>query len=876
MFSRWIRMTSLCIGLPFLLGPSVLNGQTQASRNFVESNTPPEIFLFLIDVSGSMNDPLPVTVQSELIRKSKLEEVKGRLSKLVEQLPENERLIVTIFDHERKEIVDVVIGSDTDREKLLITLDTMIASRKGSTHLWSSADAELSRAKQLIEQGSSRVRLVILSDGEDMEKNPLFTHATLIEKHASLIQKELTIDWVTIGFDLASNVKSDFQEAGIRVVKAVDAEDLSPIRAGVTVSKREVRIGDEVEFKISSSGKLVAAILDMNDGEVVQLDPKESQQRIKHRFQQPGVYRAQFTVIARDGRQESASETIQVAALPWVVPGIKLEPAEVVLGKPVLCTADTDKSGLHFDWSMPDGTTKQGASVQWEPKKPGESVISLVATDHEGKRKTTQATLKVVKPPLPDLKIIGSEQVAYRHPIQLHVSPASEELTYSWRIQNHPEFRSDKGEVRYEPAGPGEYIFELEVQDQYAQSKSLKHVVQVELPEIQQPNFDLFAEGELVPGSSLQAKVLNQDENIVQYEWHVNGELTSEEPELTHEISGYGELIFELTIRDRFGQSQTNTRSIEIPLPLAPHSHFVIASKKPFEGEEIVVTDSSTGVCDTVRYEVIADPVGCVTETSTVGLVTRFMTHQPGRVEIIQIVEGPGGESRSSQKVEIDRRWIPVDAQFDQEMVEGVSPLEVVFLNRCSGDFEYGELDPGDGSAKLRFADMLNLKHVYQKAGKFYPVITVYAPATSKLAPKTWHGNAVRVAAPTPVWLKNLVWQLPILAGMAFSTWFGISWLSKRKEAHLARCIHGELVLTPKDNPLARVSYLCDGTKPSYSFSLPDGAMLMLSSTNRAGDEASYDVFIENDGGETRHKLLANRISDLDQYTLCFETATTS
>lgn len=869
-------MTSLYIGLSFLLCPSVLNGQTQDSRNFVESNTPPEIFLFLIDVSGSMNDPLPVTVQSELIRKSKLEEVKGRLIKLVQQLPENERLIVTIFDHERKEILDDVIGSGAEREKLLTTLDTMITSRKGSTHLWSSADAELARAKQLIEQGSSRVRLVILSDGEDMEKNPLFTHGKLIEKYSSLIQKELTIDWVTIGFDLASNVKSDFQGAGIRVVKAVDAEDLSPIRAGITVSKREVRIGDEVEFKISSSGKLVAAILDMNDGEVVQLDPKESQQRIKHRFQQPGVYHAQFTVIARDGRQESASETIQVVAPPWDVPRIMLEPAEVVLGKPVLCMAETDKSGLQFDWSMPDGTTMRGASVQWEPKKPGESLISLVATDQAGNRKTRQATLKVVKPPLPDLKIIGSEQVAYRHPIQLHVSPENKELTYKWRIHDHPEFRSDKSELRYDATEPGEHVFELEVQDQYAQSKSLKHVVKVELPGIQQPNFDLLAEGELAPGGLLQAKVLNQDENIVQYQWYVNGELMSEELELTHEIAGYGELTFELTIRDRFGQSRTTTRSIEVPLPPAPLSGFVVASKKPIEGEEIILTDSSTGVTDTIRYELIADPVGCVTESSKNGLVTRFMTHQPGTVEIVQIVEGPGGESRSSQKVEIDCRWVPVEAKFDQEMVEGVSPLEVVFLNRCSGDFEYGELDPGDGSAKLRFADLKNLKHVYQKAGKFYPIITVYSPATSKLAPKTWHGNAVRVAAPTPVWLKNLVWQLPILVGMAFSTWFGISLLSKRKEAHLARCIHGELVLTPKDNPLARVCYFCDGTQPTYSFSLPDGAMLRLSSTDGAGDEVSYNVLIDNEEGETRHSLTANQAADLDQYTLCFETATTS
>lgn len=842
----------------------------------MESDTPPEIFLFLIDVSGSMNDPLPVTVQAELVRKSKLEEVKGRLRKLVEQLPEKVRLIVTTFDHERKELVDATIGSGVDRAALLTTIDTMVTSRKGSTHLWSSADAELARAKQLIEQGSSRVRLVILSDGEDMEKNPLYTHTKLIEKYSSLIQKELTIDWVTIGFDLASNVKTDFQEAGIRVVQAKDAEDLSPIRAGMTVSRREVRIGDEVEFNLSSSGKLVAAILDLNDGKVVQLDPKQAQQCVKHRFKQMGSYRAHFTVIARDGRQESAYETIKVTALPWDTPKIQLEPAEVVLGKPVLVTAETDKSGLQYEWSMPDGSTKRGASVQWEPNTPGDVVISLVATDQEGTRKTRQATLKVVKPPLPDLKIIGDEQVAYRNPIQLQVSPASDQWTYHWRIHGQPDFESAQHEVRYAADEPGEYVFEVEIEDQYAQSKKLSHVVQVAKPKLLQPNFDLYAEGELVPGSLLRAKVLNEDQEVVQYEWHVNGEFTSEGPELMYEIADYGDFTFELTIRDRFGQSQKNVRSIEVPLPAAPLSSFVIASKKPIEGEEIVLTDSSTGVQDTIRYEVIADPVGCVTETTTDGLVTRFMTHQPGRVEIIQIVTGPGGESRSSQKVEIDRRWVPIEVKFDQEKVEGVSPLEVIFLNRCSGDIGYGELDPGDGSAKVKFADMSNLKHVYQKAGKFYPVITVYAPAASKHAPKTWHGEAVHVIAPTPVWVRNLLWQLPILAAMALTTWFGISVWTKRKEARLANCIHGELILTPKDNPLARVCYFCDGAQASYSFLLPNGASLNLSSKGGVGDETSYEVHVENQGAETRQVLVANQVSDFDQYTLCFETATAS
>jgi hypothetical protein len=865
----WLHISLGLLTIPL---PSQVDGQTQTSPVRVESTSPPEIFLFLLDSSGSMNDPSPVTVQTELTRRSKLEEVKDRLKKLIHHLPENARLMISTFDHERKEVFDSVIGPSNHREELLKKIDTSITSRNGSTHLWSSADAELARAQQLIQQGSSRVRLIILSDGEDMEKNPRYTHAKLIEKYSSLIQKELTIDWVTIGFDLAANIKHDFQDAGIRVVKAVDAEDLSPIRAGLQISKREVQINEEVEFIPTTSGRLVAAILDMNDGKVLQIDPKESSKRLTHRFRNPGSYRVAFTVIARDGRKEYASETVRVTSLPWDAPKIQMEPAEVVLGTPVVCTADTNNNGLQIEWRMPDGTTKRGSSIQWLPKKTGEAAITLVATDLEGLSKTSRKSLNVRKPPLPRLQIIGAEQVEFRSPIQLHVSPAVENLSYHWLVEDHPEFHCDEGKLSFNPPEPGSYTFTLQVKDQHAQSINLKHVVQVAVPEIPPPSFDLITEGELRPGGTLRASVLNRHEDVVQHQWRVNGALISEETALTFPIEEYGDLNFELTVHDRFGQSRKESRSIHVPLPPAPNSAFIIAAEKLIEGNDIVVTDSSTGVYHSVRYELTTEPKGIVAQSSVDGRITRFSTKQPGKVAITQITEGPGGINRSSQNIEIERRWIPVEAKFDQATVQGVSPLEITLLNKSSGDFEYGELDPGDGTQKIRFTDKMNLKYIYRRSGTFYPIIALYAPKESKLPPQIWRGKTVQVSAPTPLWVKNLLWQIPLLLGTSFGTWLGISSVNRRREAHRASYIHGELVLIPKDNPLARISYLCDGSQPSYLFSLEDGTQLHLSSFEGIDQEKSYEVILENDEGESRHTILANEPVELDKYTLCFET----
>jgi hypothetical protein len=111
------------------------------------------------------------------------------------------------------------------------------------------------------------------------------------------------------------------------------------------------------------------------------------------------------------------------------------------------------------------------------------------------------------------------------------------------------------------------------------------------------------------------------------------------------------------------------------------------------------------------------------------------------------------------------------------------------------------------------------------------------------------------------------------LLATIFCTWLGISFFNKWRESHLARCIHGALVLTPKNNPLEPVSCPCNGTQTSHLFSLRDGTQLLLSSKENAEKETSYELIIEKDERKTHHTLLANKPVELDEYTLCFETA---
>ena len=97
-------------------------GTFSAADNTIPSEshhqTPPDTFVFLVDISGSMKDQLSVAVQPRLTNDSKLQLVKFRLARLVHDLPPGTRVIVSVFDDQPSQICDVVLNSQTDRSEL--------------------------------------------------------------------------------------------------------------------------------------------------------------------------------------------------------------------------------------------------------------------------------------------------------------------------------------------------------------------------------------------------------------------------------------------------------------------------------------------------------------------------------------------------------------------------------------------------------------------------------------------------------------------------------------------------------------------------------------------------------------------------------------
>ena len=625
---RFIHWGILMLGLSSAVVNSVCNAQ--------DASDPPPVFDFLIDISGSMNDPISLARQPTLSKSSKLAEVKLRMSKLCAELPDRHRVIVCIFDHERRELCDIVLRSPADREKLASAIAS-IASRDGSTFLWRSVDEELSRASQLVSSTSQRARLIIYSDGDDMEKNANFTHKSVLDKHGNLIQKSLNLDWVTIGYDLAPTIKNDFEKAGASVVRALSAEQLIPLHSAFSISHPTIEAGQSIVVSDLSTGlQIIKQRIDFGDGTSHQeLNLNHGRfQDVRHLYSRPGTYEITLSTETSSGQRDSSRRTVSVKNRAWVMPVIRADVKVPELKKPIRFFVDqADK--LVLDWFFSDGSKHRGPSVVWTPKKPGKYSVELVATDEAGETKKHRCGFTVPNPAFPSLNIVSNRpSVEVGEPITVKAEPVNASFEYTWSADNRNIASGPSATLTFDQ--PGTREVRLNAKDAYGQSGSATTVVIVTPPAPPKAVFRL-ASSRIEPGQRLIAQ--NESSHTASsFVWRLNGEPVSQNRNLECEVPERGNYKVELIAKDRFGQSDTCAETIEVRQKwVAPVA--VIRTELQQGKGYLAVRFINESHGDVLTCEL--DP-GDGSPIQTVHGVDDFAhTYRPGRWQPIITVHGP-------------------------------------------------------------------------------------------------------------------------------------------------------------------------------------------------------------------------------------------
>jgi von Willebrand factor type A domain len=369
---------------------------SRPTATHAQETKPPSTFFVVIDVSGSMDDRFPAPVQPVLSDSTKIMDVKRRLGQLVQHLPDETRVVVTAFDHEAQEVCDIVLNSVDARAKLRSAFES-IKTRNGSTHLWRTADAQLAKASTIAKQHpESRVRILLYTDGEDMEKAPGLDHKSIIQKYGNILQSSITLDWVTIGFDIKNDVKKALESTGVQFTKGEKAEDLVPLRAGFRLSSDSVSVGETVAIIDDSLGiDVVERVVDWGDKSAYSRG-----ENLRHSYGAPGKYQIRYLIRSRQGKTNQCSRPIAVKQLrPKAF--FKVAETSIKLGDEVHFINESSESAVRWEWASNGNVFSKLRNPTLVIDHEKGCRISLTVWDSQSQSDRFEFTLSINKPNAP-------------------------------------------------------------------------------------------------------------------------------------------------------------------------------------------------------------------------------------------------------------------------------------------------------------------------------------------------------------------------------------------------------------------------------------------------------------------------------------------
>lgn len=751
----------------------------------------PMTFVLVIDVSGSMVDrPLPL--QARLSDATKLEDVKRRLGLLADHLPNNTRVIVTKFDHESQFVCDETLVSDEARAKLRSAFAT-ITSRDGSTHLWRTADAQLALAKKLAEANpEGRVRVLLYTDGEDMERAPGLDHNTIIKKYGSTLQSVVALDWITLGYDLKADVKSALEGTGVRFTRADKAEDIVPVQAAFTLSATRVLVGTEVRLVDESVGiDIVRRAVQWGDG-----SSTEEGDTLSHRFERPGRYRVRYAIKSSNGQVSQCSDSV-VVSLP-VAPSadFSVTARELRIGESLTAKYASPAQNITLLWTLDGMRVGNKGEVLLRLDTPGKHTIELTVADAYGQTASSRKLVTAQKPLSPVAGFRLQPEIATVGQVVTAINESTDTACrYLWELpsgestsEKHPSFIVD----RY-----GDQVAKLTVWDQFGQSHSRTQNLSVPRPG--KPVVDFLIPTDVVPGKPVTFVDRSSGEIEGTGKWYVDGVLIGDGRDASFTPVAPRRHVVKRIVMGPGGAAELS-RDLIVPAIDPPSASFVIGDRTPLVGDEIVITDTSRGDVERVVFEWAGanEPVVLVPGEGD----ERFFTFECNKVctlTIVQRVIGPGGESRSAQSVNILPRNIQPRAEFQVERGRGGDTTAVHFRNASVGTIEKMEFDPGDGSAPKLVVGSTDFFHEYPP-GDWVAQVIVFGP--DGFPPSRWTSKQMSFAAPLPAWVWRLWWQVPLGLLALFAIGRFAKRVSNRRLAVQRAMLAGQLAVRPAKKPI--------------------------------------------------------------------------
>ncbi|TWT40855.1 Pesticidal crystal protein cry22Aa [Thalassoglobus neptunius] len=599
----------------------------------------PRTFFIVVDVSGSMSHPFRAPVQPVLTNATKLHDVKRRLAMLAAHLPLQTRVIVTTFDTQAWQICDLRIEDESDRVQLKNKL-AEIKTWNGSTYLWRNVDAQLAHAKQICEENpNDRVRVLLYTDGEDMERRPGLDHNFIIQKYGDSLQSVVELDWVTIGYDLEAKVKASLQESGVHFTRADKPEEIVPLRSGFILSTTNLKVGETLEFSDDSVGlEIVKRQVDWGDS-----SPKEQGLRLSHKYTVPGTYDVEYVITSKNGKTSTSRQQIlvtnpssPVAKIRPLSPDAKLLPGQELEFEDV---SHGNCAQRRWEYGHDQTSSKQVLRAKFD--QPGEHLVKLIVADEYGQTSQAETSVVIRRPAPPQAAIQApTEPIIAGELVELIDASHGDVLNREWTYGN--------GQTSTEPIlsvsfnRPGRQDVVLAVTDRFGQTTQDAVTLKIQLPPPPVARIRVEKKQILV-NEPLTLEDASQGE-IQSREWSFGDDEKSTLKQSTVNFSKPGEQVIVLVVADEYGQTSRATETIQVRLPEPPVARIATVKDAITLGETVTFADVSRG--DIAKREWNFGSGQSSNEESL-----SLMPDQPGDVSVKLLVTDSYGQTVEAEQV---------------------------------------------------------------------------------------------------------------------------------------------------------------------------------------------------------------------------------
>ena len=311
------------------------------------------------------------------------------------------------------------------------------------------------------------------------------------------------------------------------------------------------------KFRDSSAiarGNIEEWIWDFGDGNT------SDKQNPDYRYNAPGTYSANLTVVSDSGCSHSTAKDIRIYALP----NAKFSAENVCEHDSVYFYNESTLSAgsMSFSWTFDDGSSSQEKNPVHYYSEPGTYQPRLIATSENQGKDTIQKDVTVYPKPDPDFTV---PEVCDGHPTEFsnHTSIVSGSVSsYTWDFGDGTNSIQEAPSKQY--LNPGSYKVNLTATSDHNCIADTQHTAIVrELPVAD------FEVNNVCDGEAIQLKNhSSSDEGSVSYYWTLGDGNNSVIEEPTHTYTKPGTYGIDLTATTQYNCVDSLTRHVQIyPLP---------------------------------------------------------------------------------------------------------------------------------------------------------------------------------------------------------------------------------------------------------------------------------------------------------------------